>query len=407
MAITKKKPTPVKKTTTPKTKAKTLKTTTASANKKAPAKAVTIKKPAGKKVAVQKPSVKPVSKATSAGKKSKPAVSTSKPALKTDKSKKVNKTVKPVKATSTKVIKGAADKKSALKLSKAKPIIKNNPKPALAKKTVKAAVKQTGSKKLATMKKTEKKTPKETVNKKKPTIVTKAASAKKTVKPVKKAVAEKPVKKAVAAKPVKKAVAEKPVKKVVASKKISTPEKPAKIKSTLRAKPAKKEPKRTEKPFVMPKISTDKSREYKPAFVKSVLDQTPEEYTGPTMRYSDNELIEFRELITKKVETAKKELGYLQGLITRKDQLGGDENENRYMTMEDGGLSMEREQLSQMASRQISFIDHLEKAMMRIENKTYGICRVTGKLIDKARLRAVPHATLSIEAKIGRANANV
>ena len=74
-------------------------------------------------------------------------------------------------------------------------------------------------------------------------------------------------------------------------------------------------------------------------------------------------------------------------------------DEARYMTMEDGSMSMEREQLSQMASRQITFIDHLEKALMRIENKTYGICRVTGKLIDKARLRAVPHATLSIEAK--------
>jgi RNA polymerase-binding transcription factor DksA len=71
------------------------------------------------------------------------------------------------------------------------------------------------------------------------------------------------------------------------------------------------------------------------------------------------------------------------------------------MTMEDGSMSMEREQLSQMASRQITYIDHLEKAMMRIENKTYGICRVTGKLIDKARLRAVPHATLSLEAKLG------
>ena len=85
--------------------------------------------------------------------------------------------------------------------------------------------------------------------------------------------------------------------------------------------------------------------------------------------------------------------------LTRKDEMGGDENENRYMTMEDGSMSMEREQLSQMASRQINYIDHLEKALMRIENKTYGICRVTGKLIDKARLRAVPHATLSIEAK--------
>ncbi|MDQ2863238.1 MAG: TraR/DksA C4-type zinc finger protein [Bacteroidota bacterium] len=155
------------------------------------------------------------------------------------------------------------------------------------------------------------------------------------------------------------------------------------------------------KPFVMPKTNTEKARKYEPQFVKSVLDQAPEENIGPSMRYSDNELTEFKDLIARKLETAKKELGYLQGLITRKDEMGGDDTDNRYMTMEDGSLSMEREQLSQMASRQITFIDHLEKATMRIENKTYGICRVTGKLIDKARLRAVPHATLSIEAKMG------
>lgn len=155
------------------------------------------------------------------------------------------------------------------------------------------------------------------------------------------------------------------------------------------------------KPVVLPKITTTKSRKYEPEFTRSVLDQLKEDNTGPTHRYSDNELNEFRELIQRKLETAKKELGYLQGLITRKDEMGGDDTDNRYMTMEDGSLSMEREQLSQMASRQITFIDHLEKAMMRIENKTYGICRVTGKLIDKARLRAVPHATLSIEAKMG------
>jgi RNA polymerase-binding transcription factor DksA len=155
------------------------------------------------------------------------------------------------------------------------------------------------------------------------------------------------------------------------------------------------------KPVVLPKITATKARKYEPEFMRSVLDQAPQEHTGPTMRYSDSELNEFRELIQRKLETAKKELGYLQGLITRKDEMGGDDTDNRYMTMEDGSLSMEREQLSQMASRQITFIDHLEKAMMRIENKTYGICRVTGKLIDKARLRAVPHATLSIEAKMG------
>jgi RNA polymerase-binding transcription factor DksA len=150
---------------------------------------------------------------------------------------------------------------------------------------------------------------------------------------------------------------------------------------------------------VIPEMKTKTVRKYEPEFTKSVLDTPQEEQTGPTMRYSDSELVEFRELINKKLDAAKKELAYLQGLITRKDEMGGDNDDARYMTMEDGSMSMEREQLSQMASRQITFIDHLEKAIMRIENKTYGICRVTGKLIDKARLRAVPHATLSIEAK--------
>jgi len=150
---------------------------------------------------------------------------------------------------------------------------------------------------------------------------------------------------------------------------------------------------------VIPEIKTKTVRKYEPEFTKSVLDTPQQEITGPTMRYSDPELAEFKDLIMKKLDAAKKELAYLKGLITRKDEMGGDDTDNRYMTMEDGSMSMEREQLSQMASRQITFIDHLEKALMRIENKTYGICRVTGKLIDKARLKAVPHATLSIEAK--------
>jgi RNA polymerase-binding transcription factor DksA len=166
----------------------------------------------------------------------------------------------------------------------------------------------------------------------------------------------------------------------------------------------KPEPKKPTAPpkqvkVVIPEIKTKTVRKYEPEFTKSVLDTPQEEQTGPIMRYSDSELGEFRELINRKLDAAKKELAYLQGLITRKDEMGGDNDDARYMTMEDGSMSMEREQLSQMASRQITFIDHLEKALMRIENKTYGICRVTGKLIDKARLRAVPHATLSIEAK--------
>jgi RNA polymerase-binding transcription factor DksA len=177
------------------------------------------------------------------------------------------------------------------------------------------------------------------------------------------------------------------------------------VKPVVKPKPVKKDP---PKPVAMPKINATSSRKYEPEFTKSVLDQPSPIMNGPSLRYSDAELQEFRELISKKLEAAKKELSYLHGLITRKDEMSGDEQDNRYMTMEDGSLSMEREQLSQMASRQIDFIDKLEKALIRIENKTYGICRVTGRLIDKARLRAVPHATLSIEAKMGIAkNPNI
>jgi len=218
------------------------------------------------------------------------------------------------------------------------------------------------------------------------------AAAKKTAAPVKKMPAPAP------SKPVVKAV-EKPVVKPVIKK--EEPKKPESIKASTNIK-AKDIKIPVAKPVSIPKLTTTAARKYEPDFTKSVLDKAPVEANTPTMRYSDTELNEFRELIQRKLEAAKKELTYLQGLITRKDDMGGDEGDNRYMTMEDGSLSMEREQLSQMASRQITFIDHLEKAIMRIENKTYGICRVTGKLIDKARLRAVPHATLSIEAKMGK-----
>jgi len=238
-------------------------------------------------------------------------------------------------------------------------------------------------------------------------------AAKKVAKPVAKN--SKPIKpsKPVPAATKKEVPAPKPPVKPVAQEKPVAPPPPAPpakpvvpaTKSLVSTPPppprplAKKEPAKPTK-VVIPEIKTKSSVKYQPEFTKSVLD-TPLQntQTGPTMRYSDVELGEFREIIMKKLEAAKKELAYLQGLITRKDEMGGDESENRYMTMEDGSMSMEREQLSQMASRQITFIDHLEKALMRIENKTYGICRVTGKLIDKARLRAVPHATLSIEAK--------
>jgi RNA polymerase-binding transcription factor DksA len=228
-------------------------------------------------------------------------------------------------------------------------------------------------------------------------VIKPAPAAKKAAVPAKKPVAPAPAKPT--AKPEVKpvaVVAPAPVKPVAKKTGAFDPKSLVSIKPT--AKPViKKEPPKPAK-VTIPKTTTKSAVKYEPEFTKSVLDTPMFDQTGPTMRYSDADLTEFREIINKKLDAAKKELAYLQGLITRRDE-GGDMDEARYMTMEDGSVSMEREQLSQMASRQITFIDHLEKAIMRIENKTYGVCRVTGRLIDKARLRAVPHATLSIEAK--------
>jgi RNA polymerase-binding transcription factor DksA len=229
-------------------------------------------------------------------------------------------------------------------------------------------------------------------------VATKKISAEKPeAKPEKapvKAKAEKPAAPAKVAAPAKPAELPKPAAKSKIDEPATVAPKVAPKKATEKKEPLK--------PVKMPKINALGSVPYEPDFTHSVLDGPKENapITTPSQRYSDSDLAEFRELIGRKLESARKELAYLQGLITRKDDTGGDNEDGRYMTMEDGTLSMEREQLSQMASRQIQFIDHLEKATMRIENKTYGICRETGKLIDKARLRAVPHATLSVEAKM-------
>ncbi|CAN5285717.1 TraR/DksA C4-type zinc finger protein [soil metagenome] len=115
-------------------------------------------------------------------------------------------------------------------------------------------------------------------------------------------------------------------------------------------------------------------------------------------RYTDTELQEFKDLISDKLENSRNELKYLQEQINRSGDIG-DDSDTKFSGLEDGSATMEREYLNQMASRQIQYIQHLEKALVRIENKTYGICRDTGKLISPERLRAVPHATLSIEAK--------
>jgi len=279
----------------------------------------------------------------------------------------------------------ATKKGASKKASKpAKPAKKAPAKKPVVKKAAKPAVKKAAKKATPVKKQIKKSVPKKVAKPAKPVKKSVAVAKKPISAPAKKLSPAKPQSKI--AEPVKKPVVTAPTRQEI---------KPA-IKPLIKPVPKKEPPKPVK--VVIPKTSTTKAVKYTPDFTKSVLDSPNQENTGPTMRYSDAELVEFRELILRKLETAKKELAYLQGLITRKDE-SGDLDEGRYMTMEDGSMSMEREQLSQMASRQITFIDHLEKALMRIENKTYGICRVTGKLIDKARLRAVPHATLSIEAK--------
>ncbi|MBC7936081.1 MAG: TraR/DksA family transcriptional regulator [Rhizobacter sp.] len=306
--------------------------------------------------------------------------------------------------------KKAAPKKVAKPAAKkvlAKPVAKKAaPKAAIKKQAVKPVAKA-AAKKPAPKKVVAKPAAKKPVAKAVPKKIALPVKSKSSAKPVPQKLPAKPA----AMAPKKPVAVAKPAPQVMSKK---TEDKKPAAKAAAPAKPVAKGPKATAtnpkdikiappKAVSIPKINTKTSRTYQPDFTKSVLDQPKNDPGAPIIRYSDSDLTEFRELIQRKLGAAKKELNYLQGLITRKDEMGGDESDNRYMTMEDGSLSMEREQLSQMASRQITFIDHLEKALMRIENKTYGICRVTGKLIDKARLRAVPHATLSIEAKMGQA----
>ncbi|KHJ38182.1 general stress protein 16O [Pedobacter glucosidilyticus] len=122
--------------------------------------------------------------------------------------------------------------------------------------------------------------------------------------------------------------------------------------------------------------------------------------TNNKTRYSDSELQEFKELITAKLNSAKEELAMLAGSLSNPNVNGTDDTAGTYKTLEDGSATLEKEQINQLAARQKKFIENLEAALVRIENKTYGICRETGKLIQKERLKAVPHATLSMEAKL-------
>jgi RNA polymerase-binding transcription factor DksA len=232
----------------------------------------------------------------------------------------------------------------------------------------------------------------------------------KKAKPAKKKVVAKKKVTAKKAKPAKKIAKKKPIAKKVVAKKASPAPKPVKEQPVMSL-------------LYAPKNNVDKAKKTKPVEEtnKLVIPTAPlmpirkreEVAKTPAMgnilpeqanraRYSDKELEEFREIILKKIEEAKKELNNLTQQITNANDHGTDDTAGSFKMLEDGSESLAKEEAGQLASRQKKFIEQLENALVRIENKTYGICQVTGKLIPKERLRAVPHTTKSIEAKLNQ-----
>ncbi len=118
-------------------------------------------------------------------------------------------------------------------------------------------------------------------------------------------------------------------------------------------------------------------------------------------RYSDAELQEFKEIILTKLDKAYHDYEILKSALTNSDGNDDSDTAPTYKVLEEGATTLSKEEAGQLAQRQMKFIQHLRAALVRIENKTYGVCRETGKLIPKERLKAVPHATLSIDAKQG------
>ena len=246
----------------------------------------------------------------------------------------------------------------------------------------------------------------------------KKAAPKKVVKPVAKKIAK--------AAPAKKQPAPKTGAKKVVPAKQAAPQKPASKPVTKPTTPVAKAPAKTApvaapaapkaatpKPAGRPKRSEAKVKEEKsaapvvrmsgnlvmPKAAPIVKKQVSTLESADKERYADDELDEFRQIINKKLDEARKDYDLLKQTLANNDNNGTDDTSPSFKMIEDGSETLSREETAQLAARQEKFIKHLEDALLRIRNKTYGICRVTGRLISKERLRLVPHATLSIEAK--------
>ena len=353
-------------------------------------------------------------------------------AKKAQKAKAAKKASKPIKKAAVKAAKKAtkpAAKKAAPK------------KPAKASKPVKAAKKPVAKKPVKPVKKS---APAKPTKKSTPVKAGKKVATSKTSKPVKKVQAKKPIKlvKKAPVKPAKAAAPKKPaakpaspaktgkngggvlkaivktvkniftknnVKKTEAAPKKKETPPPAAAKAST-AKPVaapvvRKAEKREEvKPVEKANVDMEKKKQDTNARVPGRSTKAPQPKpqvnTDTRTRYSDAELQEFKELILKKLEEAQKDYELLKSTLSHKDDHGTDDTSPTFKLLEDGSDVLSKEETAHLAARQEKFIQALQNALIRIENKTYGICRVSGKLISKERLRSVPHATLSIDAKL-------
>jgi len=214
----------------------------------------------------------------------------------------------------------------------------------------------------------------------------KAAPAKKSGA-AKKPAAKAKSKPAAAKKPVAKKLA--PAKAVAAKKAPEKAKAPEKKPLVKKAAPAAEVKVATTRPaFTRPNPTVSKNAKVLPEDNRS--------------RYADAELKEFKILIIKKLDEASRDYELLKNTLSHKDDHGTDDTSPTFKLLEDGSDVLSKEETAHLAARQEKYIQNLKNALIRIENKTYGICRVTGKLIPKERLRSVPHATLSIDAKLGQ-----
>lgn len=226
-----------------------------------------------------------------------------------------------------------------------------------------------------------------------------AKTKKKAARPAAKKAAPK------AKKAVKKVVAKKEVKKVVvkkaAPKKEVAPKKPIMKKAAV-SDPPKKVVQLTKRQEAMAKPLTSPQLNIFPILTQRPIAHKPTKaIKDDRTRYSDEELKEFETLIMKKLDKAREEFRILKETLNRNNDAGTDATSGgNTKVLEDGAETAEKENLSQLAARQQKYIMNLENALVRIKNHTYGICTVTGKLIPKERLIAVPHTTQSIEAKM-------